>query len=75
MDDFLESIQASEVEIYEYLNFIEAYKIDGYWRLLDSKFYNELSQSVIALIEEASWPWDSVPVDEVYSILGDLFGA
>lgn len=30
MKDFLEIIQSSEEEIYSYLNYIEAYKIDGW---------------------------------------------
>ncbi len=29
MTDFLDMIQSSETEIYNYLNFIEAYQIDG----------------------------------------------
>lgn len=29
MKDFLEFIQSSEEEIYNYLNYIEAYQIDG----------------------------------------------
>lgn len=29
MADFLEIIQSSEEEIYDYLNYIEAYKING----------------------------------------------
>ena len=29
VDDFLEIIQASEDEIYKYLNYIEAFNIDG----------------------------------------------
>ena len=73
ISDFLDMIQASEEEIYNYLNFIEAYQIDGYWRLLDPNFYNELLDNLLKLIDEKGWTCDHIPVKEIYSELEDLY--
>lgn len=73
MDDLLEIIQASEDEIYYYLNYIEAYKIDGYWRLLDFGYYSEIIDNILKLIDERSLPFDKVPMNEMYQDLQQLF--
>jgi IS4 transposase len=65
-------IQASEDEIYNYLNYIEAFQIDRCWRVLDWKYLSELIDSLLKLVEERSWSYESVPVDEVYEELRDL---
>jgi hypothetical protein len=72
--DLLDQIQSSEDEIYTYLKYIEAYKIDGYWRLLDQKFYSELMDNILKLIEERSWECDKIPIKEVYDSLKGVYG-
>ena len=67
-------IQSSEDEIYTYLKYIEAYKIDGYWRLLDHKYYNELMDNIVKLIDERSWPCTQIPIKEVYDALKPIYG-
>lgn len=71
--DFLNIIQSSEEEIYNYLNYIEAYKIDGYWRLLDYKYYNELLDNILKIIDEKSWKPDQILVNEIYEELGIIY--
>lgn len=73
MEDLLEIIQASEDEVYSYLNYIEAYKIDSYWRLLDFGFYSEIIDNILKVIDERSLPFDRVPIDEIYNELKQLY--
>ncbi len=47
MSDFLEMIQSSEEEIYSYLNYIEAYKIEGeYFFLMLNIFLKYLNRNI-----------------------------
>jgi len=71
--DFLENIQSSEEEIYNYLNYIEAYKIDDNWRLLEPKFYTKMFDNVLKLIDEHSWKPKQIPVEEIYDELKCLY--
>jgi hypothetical protein len=73
MNDLLDIIQASEEEIYNYLNYIEAYKIDCYWRLLDFKFYNNILDDILKLIDEKSFSFDKVIMDEIYQDLQNIY--
>lgn len=66
-------VQASEEEIYDYLNYIEAYQINGYWRLLDAKFQNDLVEQAVNLIEEKSWSPKKIPINEFYDELKHVF--
>lgn len=73
INDLLSVVQASEEEIYDYLNYIEAYQINGYWRLLDAKFQNDLVEQTVNLIEEKSWSPKKIPINEFYDDLKHIF--
>ena len=73
MNDLLDIIQASEEEIYNYLNYIEAYKIDGYWRLLDFKYYNTILDEILKLIDEKSLSFEKVAMDNIYQDLQSIY--
>jgi sister chromatid cohesion protein DCC1 len=71
--DLLDIIQSSEEEIYNYLNFIEAYKVEGYWRLLDYKYHSELMDNILKLVDERSWRCDTIPVSEIFDELKPIY--
>jgi len=73
VDDFLEIIQSSEDEIYKYLNYIEAFNIDGYWRLLDYDYLTGLIEHILKLIDEKGWSFNEIEVDQLYSELKELY--
>lgn len=73
ISDLLSIIQASEEEIYSYLNHIEAFKIDGYWRLLDFGFYNQIIDNILKLIDEKSFSFNKVPMNDIYQELQQLY--
>lgn len=73
IDDFLNEIQSSETEIYTYLNYLEAYNIDGYWRLLDFDYFVGLVEQILKLIDEYSWSYDEIQIENVYAELKDLY--
>ncbi|CAF0865449.1 unnamed protein product [Brachionus calyciflorus] len=73
MNDFLDQIQSSEDEIYSYLNFIKAFQIDGFWRLLDFKYLNQILDNVLKIIDEKCWLMDKIPVKEIYTELDSIY--
>lgn len=73
IDDFLDCIQASEDEIYHYLNFIQAFQIDGYWRLLDFRYLNQIMDNILKLIEEKCWLFDKIPAKIIYQELDSIY--
>jgi sister chromatid cohesion protein DCC1 len=73
IDDFLNEIQSSETEIYTYLNYLEAYNIDGYWRLIDFDYFVGLVEQILKLIDENSWSYDEIQIEQLYADLKDLY--
>lgn len=73
ISDFLDIIQASEAEIYVYLNYIQAFQIDGYWRLLDFKFLNQILDNFLKVIDEKCWLLDKIPVKDIYQELDSIY--
>jgi sister chromatid cohesion protein DCC1 len=73
INDFLDLIQASEAEIYNYLNYIQAFQIDGYWRLLDFKYFNQILDNVLKIIDEKCWTLDKIPAKEIYQELDSIY--
>jgi sister chromatid cohesion protein DCC1 len=71
--DLLDVIQSSEEEIYKYLNFIEAFQIEGNWRLLDFNYLIDLIENILRLIEEKCLPLDRIPINEIINDLKDLY--
>jgi len=70
--ELVEKVQSSRVEIETELVRLNALEIDGYWRLLDSDYFNSVLGHVLNLIDENSWPLDAVPVEEVLAVLKEL---
>jgi len=71
--DLLEIIQSSEEEIYNYLNYIEAFQIDGYWRLLEFGYFNKLLDDILKVIDDNSMSYELVSVEEIYSDLQGIY--
>lgn len=71
-EDFVRKVQSSPVEVDEELVRLKAFEINGHWRLLDPDYFNSVLGHVLSLIDENSWPLDSVPVEEVIEVLKDL---
>lgn len=74
INDLLEIIQASEEEIYSYLNYIEAFQIDGYWRLLEFGFYNKIIDDILKCVDDNSLSFMKLPVEEIYTDLQGIYG-
>ena len=72
IESLLNVIQASEEEIFDHLNYIEAYQIDGYWRLLSREYQNEMIDIVLKLIDEKGWFAHEIPVAEIYEELREI---
>ena len=72
IESLLNIVQASEEEIFDHLNYIEAYQIDGYWRLLSREYQNEMIDIVLKLIDEKSWFIHEIPVNEIYEELREI---
>jgi len=70
--DLVNLVQASDSEIDEELKRLHAVEIEGHWRLLDPDYAHSVLNHILNLIEENSWPLDSVPVEEVLTTLKDL---
>ncbi|RNA13137.1 Sister chromatid cohesion, partial [Brachionus plicatilis] len=65
--------KTSEEEVYNYLNFIQAFQIDGYWRLLDFKYSNQIMDNIVKMIEEKCWMFDKIPVKDIYQELDSIY--
>lgn len=48
------------------------YLIVGYWRVLEFEYECRALSFVLNLIDEQSWPYNTVPMDETLKILGEL---
>lgn len=44
----------------------------GYWRVLEFEYECRALSFLLNLIDEQSWPYNTIPVDETFKILGEL---
>lgn len=44
----------------------------GYWRVLEFEYECRALSFLLNLIDEQSWPYNRVPMDEAQNILGEL---
>ncbi|KAM9163393.1 sister chromatid cohesion protein DCC1 [Pangshura tecta] len=72
MEDLLDRIQASEEEILQQLQVINACKIEGYWRVLEFDYEMKLLNHVTQLIDSESWSFNKVPLSICLQELGPL---
>jgi len=66
-------IQASEEELKRGLNKLGAFEIEGFWRVLDTNYKEKAFSQILALIEEKSWDWHTVPIQCTCDMLHDLY--
>ncbi|KFO81969.1 Sister chromatid cohesion protein DCC1, partial [Cuculus canorus] len=71
-EDLLSLIQASEEEILHHLQYIDACKIEGYWRILEFDYQIKLLNHVIQLIDSESWSLSKVSLCTCLEELGPL---
>lgn len=72
LSDMLDVIQASETEIMDELHKMEACLIDGYWRVFDLDYRDEVFQHILTLLEEKDWSWKMVLLDMCCESLSEL---
>ncbi|XP_050434446.1 sister chromatid cohesion protein DCC1 [Adelges cooleyi] len=65
-------VQASDGELKEALKEIGAFQINEYWRVLQFDYEARVLSYLLNLIDEQSWPYNAVPMDETIKILSDL---
>ncbi|XP_008185811.1 sister chromatid cohesion protein DCC1 [Acyrthosiphon pisum] len=65
-------IQASDNELKDALKEMGAFQIDGNWRVLDFEYECRALSFLLNLIDEQSWPYNTIPMDETLNILGEL---
>ncbi|VVC28265.1 Sister chromatid cohesion protein Dcc1 [Cinara cedri] len=65
-------IQASDVQLKNALLDMGAFQINGYWRVLDFEYECRALSFLLNLIDDQSWPYNTIPVDETFKILGEL---
>ncbi|XP_022175056.1 sister chromatid cohesion protein DCC1 [Myzus persicae] len=71
-EDLLAKIQASDDELKDALKEMGAFQIDGKWRVLDFEYECRALSFLLNLIDEQSWPYNTIPMDETLNILGEL---
>lgn len=71
-DDLLDIIQASNEELMKALFDIQAYLINGYWRLLDFDYLSRIFNFILNLVDSNSWPTDEIPELKLLDILQEL---
>ncbi|CAI7999148.1 Sister chromatid cohesion protein DCC1 [Geodia barretti] len=70
--ELVEVVQASERELREALQKLQACLISGYWRLLEADYVEQAVQHILALLEEKDWPWTRVPLSSTSHHLQEL---
>jgi sister chromatid cohesion protein DCC1 len=51
---------------------LQACHIDGYWRVFDLDYRDQVFQSILTLLEEEDWSWSEVPLRECCDKLSQL---
>jgi len=70
--NLLAEIQASDYELKVALKELGAFEINEYWRVLEFEYECRALSFLLNLIDEQSWPYNRIPMDEVQKILGEL---
>ncbi|XP_050546546.1 sister chromatid cohesion protein DCC1 isoform X2 [Daktulosphaira vitifoliae] len=65
-------VQASDDELREALKEIGAFQINDYWRILEFDYEARALSFLLNLIDEQSWSYNAVPMDESVKILSEL---
>ncbi|XP_071509670.1 sister chromatid cohesion protein DCC1-like [Diadema antillarum] len=68
----LDIVQASEKEILEELQALKACLIKDCWRVLDFDYESQAMTHILSLVQENSWSYDEVPVEETLATLESL---
>ncbi|KAJ3276104.1 Sister chromatid cohesion protein DCC1 [Terramyces sp. JEL0728] len=68
-NDIFQFCQASEQEIKEYLQSVEAIELKGYWRLLDVEYQSEILELILLTLLEHDLPMDNVPAQVIVDSL------
>ncbi|KAL5242866.1 hypothetical protein ACI65C_010276 [Semiaphis heraclei] len=71
-EDLSAKIQASDNELKDALKEMGTFQIDGYWRILDFEYECRAVSFLLNLIDEQSWSYNAIPMDETLNILGEL---
>ncbi|GAB6028926.1 hypothetical protein CHUAL_004722 [Chamberlinius hualienensis] len=71
-DDLLDIVQMSENELKNGLKQIEAYLIDGCWRLLEFDYQSRVVNHIINLILENSWDLNKIIKQDIINVLQEL---
>ncbi|XP_014282167.1 sister chromatid cohesion protein DCC1 isoform X1 [Halyomorpha halys] len=72
-EKLLEFVQASEEELVDALRDIQAFSVNGKWRILDNDYHFRVLGQFLALVESNSWGLDQIPFGESLSELSALF--
>ncbi|XP_067126212.1 sister chromatid cohesion protein DCC1 isoform X2 [Centruroides vittatus] len=70
--DLLDVVQASQTELEKALYDIQAYLINGYWRLLDFDYMTRIFTFILNLVDSNSWPINEIPEMKLLDTLEDL---
>lgn len=72
-EGLLSLIQASEEELLKSLRHFGALQIDGFWRVLEINYQEKAFSQILALVEEESWEWKSIPLKATCDVLQELY--
>ncbi|ELT92643.1 hypothetical protein CAPTEDRAFT_140107, partial [Capitella teleta] len=73
LESLLSKVQASEDELLAALEGLQAFQLNGHWRVLDSAYMERVLGSIISLKDENAWNLDSIPIDATCEELGDTY--
>jgi len=72
-DNLLSLIQASRIEILTHLERLGAFQHNGYWLILEITYQEKVFSQILALLEEKSWNWTHVPIQDTIDVLEELY--
>ncbi|CAK9303912.1 unnamed protein product [Gordionus sp. m RMFG-2023] len=73
MKDLKNFIQASDQEILKALYELNATIINGFYRIIENTYFNQIVNHILSLIEENSWSYKNVYLNETLYTLEELF--
>ncbi|KAK9511157.1 hypothetical protein O3M35_005770 [Rhynocoris fuscipes] len=71
-EDLLKHVQASEDEIKQGLKEIDAFCLNGKWRLFEDNYHFRALSYMLNLLDENSWKINEVPLGETLEFLNEL---
>ncbi|KAJ6241154.1 sister chromatid cohesion protein dcc1-related [Anaeramoeba flamelloides] len=71
-EQLLDQMQSSRNELKKYLKSINAFRLNGYIRIMDSELQGNIIDLILAIVEEQGWDIDHIPFSELTELLKQI---